>query len=321
LWTDRHTIGSRAETRPLAQAPHGVPWLDAALDARCGIRVLLAAITVPATTLEQAVQVAAGFVLKPAYMALSLALAVLLRRRRERPLVLVRWGLLAFFVGEGACALNYLLGGPPSDALELLHGAGMVVMAALVPWGIFELLDEHVWRFTARDAPCGAIRLCRRCWKQEDVPCAMQRLFLFTIPALAVLAVLPLTSPIAPFDVTVVVFGANVDHVASEAVQRFEFRLLPVAAIVAFAVALALVARGQDGIRAARPWFFGGLGALAFALLRFLLLRAYAPMPVWSDFWEEATELVAILGVAGFLWAVWRPLGFGTAAPAERARA
>jgi hypothetical protein len=269
------------------------------------------ALTVPATTIEQAAQVAAGLVLKPVYMALSLGLAVLLRRRRERALVLVRWGLLAFFVGEGACAVNFLLGRSPSDALELVHGAGMVVLAALVPWGVFELLDEHVWRYTEPETPCAAVRLCGRCWKREPVPCPMQRLFFFTIPALAILAVLPLTAPLAAFDVTVEVFGTPVDHVASLAVQRFEFRLLPFAAVGSFAVALGLVARGERGIRAARPWFFGALGALVFSLLRFVLFRAYAGMPVWSDFWEEATELVAMGGVAALLWALWRPLGLG----------
>jgi hypothetical protein len=280
--------------------------------------VALGALTVPATTLEQAAQVAAGFVLKPAYMTLSLGLAVALRRRRERPLVLVRWGLLAFLAGEAACALSWLLGGPPRDGLELLHGAGMVVMAALVPWGIFELLDEHVWRFTAPEARCGALRLCRRCWKREPVPCAMQRLFLFVIPALAVLAALPLTAPMSPFDVTVEVFGTPVEHVASEVVQRLEFRVLPLAALLAFTVALLLVARGERGILAARPWFFGALGALAFSLLRFVLLHAYASMPVWTDFWEEATELVAVGGVAALLWAVWRPLDLGAPSGAAR---
>jgi hypothetical protein len=280
--------------------------------------VPLAAIIVSATTLEQAAEVAAAFVLKPAYMALSLLLAAALRTRRDRPFVLLRWGLLAFFAGEAACAANYLLGGPSSDPLELVHGAGMVLMAALVPWGVFELLDGHVWRFTAPDVPCVAVRLCGRCWKREPVPCPMHRLFLVAVPALGILAALPLTAPVVPYDVTVPVFGTPVDHVASLAVQRFEFRLLPAAALAAFAVALLQLARGEPGVRAARPWFFGALGSLAFSLLRFLLLHAYAAMPVWSDFWEEATELAAMAGVASVLWAAWRPLGLG--APAERGR-
>lgn len=277
-----------------------------------------AALTVHATGLEQVVQVAAGLVLKPAYMTLALVLAVLLRRRRDRALVLVRWALLAFLAGEAFCALNYLLFGMRRDGLELLHGAGMVLWGALLPWGLFELLDEHVWRFTAPDVPCSAVRLCGRCWKRERVPCTVQRLFLFAIPALAVVAAAPFTVAIAPYDVTVDVFGTAVAHVASEAVQRFEFRLLPVAALLALATALVLVARDAGGIRSARAWFFGALGAVAFSLMRFAIIHPCSAMPVWIDFWEEATETVAICGVAVLVWILWRPLGLGGPSAAGR---
>ncbi len=276
------------------------------------------AVVLPASLVEQVAQVAAGFALKPAYMALALVLAVLLRRRSDRALVLVRRGLYAFFAGEAACAANWALGGSPADALEILHGLGMVAMGALVPFGLFELFDERVWRFTAHSAPCGAVRLCGRCWKTERVPCAMQRLFLFAIPALAVLALLPLTASIRPLDVTVLVFGTPVPHLASAVVQAFQFRVLPLAAVAAFGVALALVASGERGVRRAPPWFFAGFGALVFVLLRFALQSAYRTMPVWSDFWEEATEMVAVAGVAVVLWVVWKPLGLPGAEPAAQ---
>jgi hypothetical protein len=263
-----------------------------------------AAATLVASPAEQAVAVVAGFVLKPTYMLLSLLLARALRGRREPGLAAVRRGLLAFFAGEAACAMDFLLGGP-GDLLDALHGLGMVAAGGLLASGLFQVVDERVWHLSAPEHPCSATRFCGRCWKREEVPCAVQRLWLVTAAALGLLAALPLTAPLSPRVAAIEVHGTLVDYGSSPLLQWLQFRLLPVAAIAAFAAALALATRGPAGLRRAQPWFFAGLGVLLFVLLRFLLLSAFTAMPIWSDFWEEATELAAMLAVGVFLWA-WR---------------
>ncbi len=58
---------------------------------------------------EQWAAVLTGFGVKPAYMALSLVLVIILWCRKLPELAALRWGLLCFFIGEALCAANYLI--------------------------------------------------------------------------------------------------------------------------------------------------------------------------------------------------------------------
>jgi rhodanese-related sulfurtransferase len=260
-----------------------------------------------------------GFVVKPGYMLLALVLVFLLRRSRERDLVLIFWSLVAFLVGETACYVNMYGAHGLSTAWELLHGAGMLVQNVLLPWGVFVFLDRRVLRFTDDDAACAGQRLCGRCWKRDDVSCGLQRVFLIVVVALGALALFPLSAPLRPAKVMMSIYGIEWPYFVSLLEVFVEFRIYAGLALLFLAATLVLLLTGRTGTRRAQLPFFLGFGFLVFPLLRFFLLEAYRDMPVWAEWWEEATEFLAVAGLGFFLWVFRRPFAlFGTAKDAAQ---
>jgi rhodanese-related sulfurtransferase len=271
------------------------------------------------TGLQEFVEFFAGFVIKPGYVLLTLFLVFVLRRSRRRDVALIRWSLIAFFFGELACYIDIFFGQGRSTVLELFHGLGMVGQNVLLPWGLFVFLDERLLHFTSDDGICAAQRLCGRCWKRDDVPCRLQRMFLFLVPALGALALLPLCAPLRPLAPTMTIYGGTWAPIISLFDMFMEFRVYPALALLALSVTLVLLFFGRAGVRRAQLPFFLGLGLLVFPLFRFFLYEAYRDMTVWADFWEEATEFIATAGVLVFLIVFRRSFGlFGNPLPAEK---
>ncbi len=268
--------------------------------------------------LVQLALVGSGFGLKPAYMLLSFVLIVWLRRQRARDLRLIRWGLIAFLAGECVCAINYAIG--ETDALDLVHGLGMLVMGALMPWGLFRLLDDRVLHLSDPQARCTVQRLCGRCWKKEQVSCGLQRLFLLVAPALALVALMPLSGRLHRIDLLLPTFGTDVHWFKGVPAQLVEFRLFPLLAVGLFLwTTLSLLLGGKAALERAQLPFFAGFGVLSYSLLRFFLFAAYERMPAWANWWEEVTETIAIVGVGVLLWVFRRQLELVGAAPAPAA--
>lgn len=265
--------------------------------------------TLPAGIAHQWVIFLTAFLVKPLYMVLSLVLAIALRRSRERALVLLRVALLFFFVGESLCAANYLFASGRSNLLEIGHQAGMIGMSLFLPWGIIVLLDLRALRFSDSSIPCALIPLCRHCWKREPVPCGVHRLFMYSLPMLAVLALMPITAPLEPLRIIVPVFGSPVAYEINATIQTLEFRLYPALAVLFMLGAWAVLLGGAARIRTAEPLFFAGFGFLSFALLRFFLFRSFLPYLSLSGAWEELTELFTIITVGLLLWIYRNPLG------------
>jgi hypothetical protein len=125
----------------------------------------------------------------------------------------------------------------------------------------------------------------------------------------------PPAAPVAAFEDTAALF--------------VELRVYTVLALGFLVVALVFTALGRRWVHRATLPFFAGFGLLTFPFLRFVLLEAYRGMPMWADFWEEATEFIAIAGLAVFLWVFRRQLGLsrsgdssaGAAAPPPAATA
>ena len=258
---------------------------------------------------EQIVATTAGLGVKPAYMLLCLGLLLVLRRARARDLVLIRRGLLIFLVGESFCAANFLSTGGSGVVLDLFHAAGMVGMGLYLPWGLFVLLDERVLRLRDASARCAVQRFCGRCVKKDDVSCAMQRIFLFGAATLLALALLPWTVPLAAKDHLAHILGTDVAFAFPLEMQLVELRLFPTLAAVLLLLSLWRLRRGFPGIERAQLPFFAAFGLLSFSLFRLVLLEATRRAPVWSDFWEELTELLTIAGVGLVLWLYRGPLG------------
>jgi len=271
-----------------------------------------------AGTFEQVLVTITGLVIKPTYMLLSLVLVVILWRAPGRGLELVRRGLLLFFVGEAFCALNYIFTAGDCESLDIAHGLGMIGMGALVPWGLFLILDQEVPGLQDPDKPCPLLRLCRRCWKREQVPCYLRRLLRFAALVLAAVALLPLASPLVPSRPAVPVFGSTVIYAVDLPVQLLHFRLYPaLGALLLAASAIALRNRGPISSRT-QSLFFWGLGFTSFALFRFFLFQAYRTAPWWADAWEELTELLAVVAVAWGLYVFRDQLGLSRSSRADK---
>jgi hypothetical protein len=256
--------------------------------------------------LHRQVAFASGMVIKPVYMLLAFVLVVWLWRVRAPSVAMLRRAFACFFVGEAFCALEFFVGRSGFSApLDYLHGLGMLAFGALLPWAIFRILDERVLHFTGPEDRCVLQRFCGRCWKREAVSCGPHRLFIFVAPALAVIALMPLDTPLQPVHFVSRVGTSDVIYGMPVFNQILEFRVYPIVACLLMLGTVWSLLGGVAGVRRAERPFFLGLGVMAFSVFRFLLLHAYRDIPPWSDFWEEVTELVAVLG-AGLLLSVFR---------------
>lgn len=272
------------------------------------------------TVAQQVVAFGSGAVIKPLYMLLSVILFIVLRREKSAGLVLLRQGMLWFFVGEAFCAVDYYcrLSGPFSP-FDLLHGLGMVAMSVFIPWGIYRLLDERFLHFSDPAERCLAQRFCGRCAKREAVRCGLHDLMLFMLLGLAVVALMPWSSALQPTRRVAMVFSSAVEYGQPIINQIIELRVFPIIGgaglLLTFGI---LLLGGPAAVRRAEPVFYVSIGFTSYPLLRHLLMNAYRDQLYWSDFWEETTELLMILGIGLMLYVFRGQLGLG-GKPAEKA--
>ena len=265
------------------------------------------------TRRQQFVAFMSGGVIKPTYMLLTLIVAFVLRRAKSPDLRLLFHGSLWFFIGEAFCALNYYLHTPGfSYPIDILHGAGMVVMSALIPWGLFRLIDDRVLHFSAPDKGCMVQRLCGRCWKRDPVRCGPHDIMLLLVIASALVSLMPLSAALRPANWETEVFGSTVEYGAPILNHIVELRLYPLLGTLVLLVAFALLWGNAKAIRRAEPVFFAGLGFVAYSSLRHLLINTYRDELYWSDFWEETTELMLIAFLGTLLIVFRRQLGLVT---------
>lgn len=293
-------------------------WRGAGLPVETGPSLALGVeTTIPVRTLsvvQQVVACASGCAIKPAYLLLAVFLIGLLRGAGATPLRLLRQGLLWFFVGEVLCAANFYLHRPGLlFPIELLHGAGMVVMSALIPWGLWRLVDDRVLHFSDPAQGCAFGRLCGRCWKRDPVACGLHRMMYPLTIGLAALALMPLSGPLRPAMFQAQVFGSPADYGEPILNHLVELRLYPVIGALLFLATLPLLRGGARSLRRAEVVFFAALGFTLYPVLRHLLANAYAGAPYWSDFWEELTELFLIATIATLLLTFRRQLGLARA--------
>jgi rhodanese-related sulfurtransferase len=253
---------------------------------------------------EQWAAVLTGFVVKPIYTLVSLILVAVLWRSRAPDLSALRWACIAFFIGENFCAANYLLFTEQSPLLEFLHSLGMVTCFSLVIWAILEGLDLRLVRFSEPAGRCAAAGLCRGCVKvTPGVPCGLKRAFLWIIPALAVLALPPLTAQVYPVSYNTEIFGTLYNYSHAVIHQLYEIRFLPAAALALLAASFLVLRLGRkDPVAVSKVLFAAGAGALSFGWFRWILLAAFREDLAWFGIWEELTELVFMASLAGLLW-------------------
>ncbi len=272
--------------------------------------------------LEQLVAFSSGGVMKPVYLVLAFLLLRMLRRSRDPALRLLWHGLLWFFVGEVLCAANFYLHRPGLlFPIELLHGAGMVAMSALVPWALWRLAEERVLHYDDPAHGCAVQRFCGRCWKRDPVRCGVHDLMIPVVVGLAVMALMPLTAPLRPTMFQTTILGSSADYGEPILNHLVELRLYPVVGALLFLATLPLLVRGGPGsLRRLEPLFYAALGFTAYPVFRHLLVSTYRDALYWSDFWEELTELLLVATVGLLVVVFRRQLGLARdAGAAERA--
>ena len=138
-------------------------------------------------------------------------------------------------------------------------------------------------------------------------PCGLRRVFLFLIPAMMIVALMPLSAALIPVSYNTTILGTFYNYSHPAMCQIFEKRYLPVAAVALFAISLAVLQFGRKNpVMWSKVFFSAGSGAIGFSFFRLLVFHAYRDDLVWFGAWEEVTELLFILGVGLVFWA-FRP--------------
>jgi rhodanese-related sulfurtransferase len=258
----------------------------------------------PMSLFEQWLAVIIAFGVKPAYMLLAFALIVWLWRRRDADLAALRWGLIWFWLGETGCSIDYLFYARGSGFWEYVHGFGMAAGFAFIAFAALDGMDRRVLKYSPPNERCAALGLCRACAKSADAPCALERLFALMLPALAAVALMPLSGGFVLDSYDAIILGRTTHYHHLVSSQWFELRFCPlIAAGLLIAAWLVLLFKRPDPVPASKALLAAGLGPMGFGILRLVLVATFRERLVWFDAWEEMTELIAIFAIAAVLWA------------------
>lgn len=245
---------------------------------------------------EQTVLFAAAFIIKPLYMSISLVIAFMLRGRFEAELTAVSRGMVLFFLGELACAGNYLIFHDKSLLMEYWHNYGMVSAFAFFAYALIEAFDERLVHYSDEVKKCALLPQCGSCYKQRDMSCTLLIMFIYVVPAFFVVAAMPLTAPIGSRFYSGLVLGEQVLFGHPLLNQMIEVRFFPAVAAFFFLLSyLVLFLQREKGFAIAKILVALGLGPLLFSLMRFVCFWGYGDHPLWADVWEEFTEFLFIV--------------------------
>ena len=254
---------------------------------------------------EQWAQLISGFGIKYTYMALSAVLIVVLLvwSDRQADLMALMWGQVFFLIGEAACAVNYVVFNERSYLTEYVHGFGMLLCFGFTAYAVFEGMDRRLIKLSDADAKCAALQLCRRCIKYDDVPCGLKRMFYVAIPAMLVIAFMPLCASLKTTAYNTRIVGVLYTYVHPFVYQVFEARLCPIAGILLLGASFAVLLFKKDNpVALSKILFAAGMGPVGFSMLRTIFTGLYADNLVWSWSWEEITELLFVAAVCFVLW-------------------
>lgn len=260
--------------------------------------------TITFTLAEQIIVFIAAFVIKPLYQIISLIVVIILWNHKDLALSALRRAMLSFFLGENACALNFFFFNERGLLMEYFHTYGMAVCFGLVFYALIGAFDKQVLNFSNKEIKCTLLPLCKQCYKYHHVSCNLRLMFLFVIPATAILAAIPLSAPIGSHFYGGNVFGHPAIFGHSIIYQLMEVRLYPLISLVFFVLSfIGLYFFRERGFEWSKIFYSMGIGPLGFSLLRFFFYWGYQQNPLWADVWEEITEF---LFIAFVLWLTLR---------------
>ncbi|MCJ7432815.1 MAG: hypothetical protein MUO77_04940 [Anaerolineales bacterium] len=265
----------------------------------------------PMSLFNQVVVVFTAFILKPLHMLISIILAWLLRKTRNPDVIAMRWGLLALFIGEAFCAMNYLVFRDQSCFVEYLHSFGMVVSFGFIAYALLEGLDRRIIQYSNPQKQCAFISLCASCIKTQAVPCRVRKLFLLASLALSLLVFIPLITKINEISYNTYIFGTLYNYNWLKVNQLFEIRYSPLLALVMFLSTFIILQRSKEQLTPNLVHIFlsAGIGALGLGFFRLILGSIYAYNLSWADSWEEITEFLLMIIITYILWLFRQRLG------------
>jgi hypothetical protein len=179
----------------------------------------------------------------------------------------------------------------------------MAVSFSFVAYAFLEGFDYRVIKFSPEQERCAALSLCRACVKYTGAPCGLNRLFTVTIPALMVLALMPLSAGFQLTSYVTDIMGTihNYYHLASS--QLFEMRYCPALALVLLTASwLVLLLKKDRPVAISKVLLAAAMGPMSFGVLRMFFVATYSDRLGWFDVWEEITELLFILSAGLVLW-------------------
>lgn len=183
----------------------------------------------------------------------------------------------------------------------------MLLSFSFATYAILEGMDPRILLLSDPDQRCAALKLCGKCIKYENVPCGFKRTFFLTIPALGLVALIPLLVPLfgSWYDVSynTMIFDTFYHYSRRFIYQLSEMRYCPTAAMVLLCTSLLiLVLNKTNPLPLAKVFFSAGVGLLGFGMFRSLLTATYSQDLVWFTFWEESTEFLFAVVTCFLLW-------------------
>jgi rhodanese-related sulfurtransferase len=243
---------------------------------------------------EQWALVLSFFGIKGVYSLLALGIVIMLWRRPEPDLSALRWSMVFFFIGEACCFFNVMAFFEDSLLLEHLHSVGMVLSLGFATFGLLEGMDARLVHYSG-DSRCAMMGLCRSCDKRVENGCALRKLFLWLIPATALLAVMPMCSGFRETAYNTRVLGLLHSYRHPVLHQIYELRCLPIMAVVLLAGCFLVLWRVERrSVDYSKVLFSAALGAAGFGWFRLVLVASFVDNQVWFVAWEETTELLFV---------------------------
>jgi hypothetical protein len=238
-------------------------------------------------------------------MVLALGLIVLIWAEKSPTFQALKGFLVTFWVGEFFCWINIVFFVEESLLFEYLHSLLMVFCLGFLSYSLIEALDHELLHFSDPHQRCVLASVCKECVKATPGECLLRRLFRWMIPLFAGVALMPLVAQPLDYSIRTQVFGFPRLLTHLLAIQWYEMRFSPIAALLLLAGSwMALVWRRQadKGLTISKVLLSVALGYLAFAFMRLIFASFYREGLVWFDFWEEFTELILVSGVLVVVW-------------------
>lgn len=271
----------------------------------------------PTPPLEQWLLYLTAVAIKPAYLLLTLIGIIWLWKRQAPDLAALRRGLVAFWLGENACSVNFLFHHGNSEVWDYFHNFGMVVCFSFIAYALMEGVDRRIIKYSSATDRCAALSLCRACVKYSDVPCGLRRVFMLLIPATIVVALMPLCAQpeLIAYDTKIL---GSVHHFAQTlSGQLFEIRYCPWLAILLLAISWSVLLIKKEPVAVAKIFFAAASGPLGFSMMRLFMSTAFQPDLTWFMAWEEVTELLFAIAVVCVLLIFRRSLLAKATVPAS----